>query len=174
MDKAVLLVVDIQTVIMEEHPYNEENFIDGVKKMIAYARAKEIEVIYVRHNDGPGSNMDYGSREWQIHSEVTPLESDKIFEKRYNSAFRQTGLKDYLDGKNITKIYLVGLQTEYCIDATCKSAFEQEYEVIIPEGTNSTVDNKLMTGKQVYEYFNFSLWNNRFAKVIPLEEVLNQ
>ncbi len=83
-------------------------------------------------------------------------------------------MKEYLDSKDINKIYLVGLQTEYCIDATCKSAFEQEYEVIIPEGTNSTVDNQFMTGKQVYEYFNFALWNNRFAKVIPLEEILNQ
>ncbi len=174
MDKAVLLVVDIQTVIMEEHPYNEVNFLEGVMKMIAYARAKGMEVIYVRHNDGPGSNMEYGSREWQIYNEITPLETDKIFEKRYNSAFRQTGLKEYLDSKDINKIYLVGLQTEYCIDATCKSAFEQEYEVIIPEGTNSTVDNQFMTGKQVYEYFNFALWNNRFAKVIPLEEILNQ
>ncbi len=62
MDKAVLLVVDIQTVIMEEHPYNEVNFLEGVMKMIAYARAKGMEVIYVRHNDGPGSNMEYGSR----------------------------------------------------------------------------------------------------------------
>lgn len=172
MEDTILLVVDVQTALMEEHPYNEEKVIENIQKLISYSRNKGIEVIYVRHDDGPGTELENNTRGWQIFDKVAPKDTDKIFEKNFNSAFRKTGLKEYLDSKKIRKLILTGLQTEYCIDATVKSAFEQEYEVIIPEETNSTFDNPYLTGKQLYEFFNYTLWNNRFAKVMPLEDIM--
>lgn len=171
MDNIVLLVVDVQNAILKEHPFNEDTVIANIRKLIADARNKGIEVIYVRHNDGAGNELELGTDGWQIDSRIAPLTTDRIFEKEYNSSFRKTGLKEYLDSKNISKIILAGLQTEYCIDATCKSAFEQGYEVLIPEETNTTFDNKYLTGKQLYEFFNYGLWNNRFARVLSFDDL---
>ena len=53
---------------------------------------------------------------------------------------------------------IIGLQTNYCIDATVKSAFERGFEVIIPDGTNSTFDNDYMTGETTYRYYNGDVW----------------
>lgn len=174
MNDTVLLVVDVQTAIMEEHPYNEEKVIGNIRKLIDFFRGMGTEVMYVRHDDGPGGELEYGTKGWQIYEKIAPLEGERIFDKKYNSAFRQTGLKEYLDSKDIHKIILVGLQTEYCIDATCKSAFEQGFEVLIPEETNSTFDNRYLSGKQLYEFFNYTLWDNRFARVLPLENIIKQ
>jgi Amidases related to nicotinamidase len=44
--------------------------------------------------------------------------------KNVNSAFRDTGLLDYLHEKEEDTIIIVGLQTDYCIDATVKCGFE--------------------------------------------------
>ena len=66
---------------------------------------------------------------------------------------------------------IIGLQTNYCIDATVKSAFERGYEVIIPEGTNSTFDNDYMTGETAVKYYNEDVWDN-VADVVTFDEAV--
>ena len=65
-----------------------------------------------------------------------------------------------------------GLQTNYCIDASVKSAFERGYKVIIPDGTNSTFDNDYMDGETTYKYYNEIMWPKRFTDCISLDEAL--
>lgn len=60
-----------------------------------------------------------------------------------------------MESKDIDSIILVGLQTEYCIDATCKSAFDFEYKIIILEETNTTFDNQYLSGEKIYEFNNY-------------------
>ena len=48
--------------------------------------------------------------------------------------------------------------TNFCIDASVKSAFERGYRVIIPMGTNSTMDNDYMDGETTYKYYNEMMW----------------
>ncbi len=76
-----------------------------------------------------------------------------------------------MESKKIDTIILTGLQTEYCIDATLKSAFDNGYSVIIPEQTNTTFDNEYLSGEKLYEFYNYKIWNNRFAKVLSVDEV---
>ena len=61
--------------------------------------------------------------------------------------------------------------TEYCIDATCKIAFELGYEVIIPRATTTTFDNEFFSGESSVKYYEQKIWNNRYAKVISIAEV---
>jgi len=100
------------------------------------------------------------------------LPDEKIFEKQYNSAFRKTKLREHLDEIGIKNIILCGMQTEYCLDATCKVAFEYEYKVTIPQSTTTTFDNALANGKELSEYYENKIWNNRYAQVISMKQVL--
>ena len=54
---------------------------------------------------------------------------------------------NYLKEVNEDTLMIVGLQTNFCIDATVKSAFERGYKVIIPKDTNTTFDNEYMDEK---------------------------
>ena len=63
------------------------------------------------------------------------------------------------------------MQTEYCTDTTCKAAFEHGYQLIIPEETNMTFDNEYLPGKKLYEFYNYKVWNKRFATVQSIEEL---
>jgi nicotinamidase-related amidase len=172
MNNIVLLVVDVQNALIKDHPYNEQKVIENIKKLILTARNSEKEVIYVRHDDGKGSELEQGTDGWQIYNEIAPKSGELIFEKQYNSAFVKTELKKCLESKGIDTIILVGLQTEYCIDATCKSAFEHGYKVIMPEGTNTTFDNEYLSGERLYEFFNYKIWNKRFANVVSIDDVV--
>jgi hypothetical protein len=52
-----------------------------------------------------------------------------------------------------------------------KSAFERGFEVIIPEGTNSTFDNDYMTGETAVRYYNEDVWEG-LADAVTFEEAL--
>ena len=56
----VLLVVDTQRGCFNESLYAFETVKENIKKLIAEARANHIEVIYVQHDDGPGTDLDRG------------------------------------------------------------------------------------------------------------------
>lgn len=172
MKKIVLLVVDVQKALVSENPFNKETTINNIDLLIKECRKNNVEVIYVRHDGGKGDELEFGSEGWQIYSRIAPKDGEKIVEKRFNSAFRNTELKKYLDERDIDTIILVGMCTEYCIDATCKVAFEYGYNLIIPEEANTTFDNEYMSGKEIYEYYNFKIWKNRFAKLEKVQEVI--
>lgn len=172
MSKMGLLVVDVQEALVSENPFNKETTVNNIKLLIRECRNNDVEVIYARHDGGQGDELEFGSKGWQIYNEVAPKEGEKIIEKRFNSAFRNTELKKCLNEKGIDTIILVGMQTEYCIDATCKVAFEYNFNLIIPEESNTTFDNDYMSGKNIYEYYNFKIWKNRFAKLEKVQDVI--
>ncbi|MDK2866868.1 MAG: hypothetical protein PWP51_1426 [Clostridiales bacterium] len=168
----ILLVVDVQKALMAEKPYDAEAFIERLKALIAGARAKNVEVIYIRHNE-PESDLAIGAEGWQIDDAIAPLADERIFEKTFNSAFHHTSLKAYLDEKAVQTIAIVGLQTEYCVDATLRSAFDLEYQIIVPEDCNSTLDNDYLSGEKIKTFFNEAIWRDRYAKLMPIADVLN-
>ena len=172
MNKMGLLIVDFQEGLVAGNPFNKENTINNIKLLIKECRDKKVEVIYVRHDGGKGDELEFGFEGWQIYNSIAPKEGEKIIEKQYNSAFKNTELKDYLNEKNIDTIILVGMQTEYCIDTTCKVAFEYGFTLIIPEEANTTFDNEYMSGKEIHDYYNFKIWKNRFATLVKVDDII--
>ena len=67
---------------------------------------------------------------------------------------------------------IVGLQTDYCIDATVKCGFEHGLKMIVPANTNSTFDNAYMTAEKSYRYYNEFMWNGRYAECISFDKTL--
>lgn len=172
MSKTALLVVDVQEALVAENPYNKDNTLSNIEKIIKSCRDNNMEVIYVQHDGGKGDELEAGSKGWQIYDKIAPKEGEKIIAKNFNSSFKDTELKGYLNQKDIDTLILAGMQTEYCIDTTCKVAFEHGFKLIIPEGTNTTFDNEHMSGKDIYEYYNFKIWKNRFARLEKIEDVI--
>ena len=170
----VLLVIDTQNLITNEKLYNFDTFVSNVKEIINKARKNNIEVIYVRHDDGEGSELTKGTDGFEIYEEFQPINGEKIFDKNVNSAFKGTGLLEYLTTKGEKEIIIVGLQTDYCFDATIKCGFEHGFHIIVPAYANTTVNNKFMSGEQSYRYHNEFMWNGRYAECISFDETIKR
>ncbi len=168
----VLLVVDTQKLITNEKLYQFELFEGRVKVLIAKARECGVEVIYIRHDDGEGAELTKGTEGFEIYDGFRPMEGERIFDKFVNSPFKESGLLDYLKEKKEDTIVAVGLQTDYCMDATVKCGFEHGFRMIVPEYTNSTFDNDFMTAEQTYRYYNEFMWKERYAECVSFEEAL--
>ena len=174
MNYEALMIVDMQTALVEAEPYNRAIVIENIKARLNACRKREIPVIYIQHNGGDGDELERGSTGWAIYKEIAPLHEEKIFEKHYNSAFRKTGLREYLNEIGAKNIILCGMQTEYCLDATCKVAFEYEYKITIPQSTTTTFDNVFASGKDLSEYYENQIWNNRYARIVSINQILSE
>lgn len=170
----VLLVIDTQKLITNERLFEFNRFVTNVKELISKARENNIEVIYVRHDDGQGQELTKGTDGFEIYEKFQPRDDEKIFDKTVNSAFKDTGLLEYLKDKKVKDIIITGLQTDFCIDATVKCGFEHGFKVIVPAYANTTVDNKFMTGEESYRYYNEFMWKGRYAQCISVEEAIER
>lgn len=167
----VLLVVDTQKAIINEKLYESDLFKKRVNELINKARSNGIEVIFVRHDDGIGCELSKGNEGFEIYEDFKPENNELIFDKTVNSSFKNTGLLEYLKEKNEDTVIVVGLQTDYCIDATIKAGFEHGFKMIVPENTNTTFDNQYMTAEETYKYYNEFIWNKRYAECVSFEKV---
>ena len=167
-----LIVIDMQKALMDDELYNLNGLLENISKLIEAARANRVEVIYVQHDAGEGSGFSVGDEAFEIADEVAPQAGEKVFVKRASSSFTNREFAAYLEKEEGDTLLIVGLQTNFCIDATVKSAFERGYDVIIPDGTNSTFDNPYMSGKTTYEYYMNEVWPDLFADCVTLDEAL--
>ena len=88
----VLLVVDTQKAITNSYLYQFELFEANVKKLIHKARQKNIEVIFVRHDDGVGNELTKGNEGFKIYEGFQPMDNEVVVDKNVNSSFKDTGL----------------------------------------------------------------------------------
>lgn len=172
MDHAALLIVDIQEALIADNPYQKEELIENIKRLKDTAQEVGMPVFYVRHDGGPGDELEKNTPGWQIYHEIAPMNGEPVFDKQFNSSFKDTPLHQFLHIKGIRQLILVGMQTEYCIDATCKGAFERGYTLIMPKGTTSTFDNEFFSAEQLRTYFEEKMWKRRFASVISVDETI--
>ncbi|MBO4378873.1 MAG: isochorismatase family protein [Clostridia bacterium] len=168
----ILLVIDMQKGIADEELYAYNTFMDRIARLVDAARKNHVEVIYFQHDAGPGSGLSAGDDDFKIIDEVAPKEGEKVFVKTINSCFGNKAFTEYMEQQEDKRLMIIGLQTNWCIDCTVKSAFERGYEVIIPEGANSTFDNDYMTGEITYRYYNEEIWPGCFADCVPFDEAV--
>ena len=75
----VLLVVDTQRGCFNDSLYAFETVKENIKKLIAKARTNNIEVLYVQHDDGPGTDLDKQTDKYEVFDEFAPMEGEKRF-----------------------------------------------------------------------------------------------
>ena len=88
------------------------------------------------------------------------------------TAFLKTGLNEYLSSTGITNLVLCGMQTEYCIDTSVKTAFEHGYDVVVPSGATTTYANPFLSGDKIVYFYERMIWHEPLACVVPLEEAI--
>ena len=156
MSEAALLVIDMQVGNFSEpdsvHKGNE--LLTKVKSLIAKARSAQIPIVYIQNNGCSGDPDAYGTPGWKIHPSIAPVDEDVVVQKQTPDAFHKTSLHRELESRGIKKLVIAGLQTEYCIDTTCRRAFSLGYDVILVKDAHSTWDSSLFKADQIIGHHN--------------------
>ncbi len=171
--KTALLIVDVQQGMIDEHPHDEKAFLERLKRLIGAARYGGVDVIYVQHEEGKGGALHEGEPGFLIPPIIAPQIGEMTFTKRYPNAFKETDLQKHLNARGIERIVLAGMQTEYCIDATCKAAFELGYSIVIPQKGTSTYDNQYVDAENLISFYENQIWSHNCARVVPLADAVD-
>lgn len=166
-----LLVIDVQQgmFMMEQPFFAEQTVVATINELIERARQSEVSVIFVRHVED-GGPLKEGSPGAELYEGLHRKEGDDIVVKRTPDAFHATRLHDTLQQLNVTKVVIVGLQTEYCVDTTCRRAFSLGYEVTVVSDAHSTWNNTTLTAAQIMAHHNETL--RSFAAVQSARELV--
>lgn len=170
MNKA-LIIIDVQKGMFQEgeEVYNGDVLISTLKTLIKKARASNTPIFYVQHNAPSGKPLEFGKEGWEIHTEIAPHQSDILIQKTTPDSFMNTPLEEELNKKGIKHILITGIQTEACVDTTCRRAFSLGYKVTLISDAHSTWNSSEITAQQIINHHNSVLrW---FADVYPSEEV---
>lgn len=169
-----LIVIDVQTALVEAHPSDEECFIASVGALVEACRCNGVPVVYVLHDGGAGDELERGTDGWQAYAAVAPQGGEPCVGKRFNSAFRRTGLHEMLRSLGAKRLVMCGMQTEFCFDASVKVAFELGFEVTVPREAVTTFDSEFATGEALTAYFEDRIWDGRFAQVKDAASVIEE
>jgi nicotinamidase-related amidase len=154
-----LLVIDVQMFgFGEDSPvYAGESLLANICDLVAHARAADVPVVYVQHCGAEGESAEPGAPAWEIHPAIAPAEGEPVVQKGHPDAFQETTLLQELESKNIKRLVVAGMQTEYCVDTTCRRAYSLGYDVVLAEDAHSTWDTEHLTAPQVIAHHNATL-----------------
>lgn len=164
--KTAFIIIDVQNILVETG-FETEKLIEKIAYLQDRARKQQIEIIYMQHIETPEALT---SEDWQLSAFLNRKPDEKIFQKKYNSIFKETGLKEYLDQQGIEQLVLCGMQTEYCVDTSVKVAFEYGYQLVIPEGAVTTFDGDDIPAETLNEFYE-NIWEGRFADVLDYKTI---
>ena len=164
--KTAFIIIDVQNILVETG-FETEKLLEKIAYLQDQARSKNIEIIYVQHIESPEAQT---SKDWQLSAFLNRKPDEKIFQKKYNSIFKETGLKEYLDQQGIEQLVLCGMQTEYCVDTSVKVGFEYGYKLVVPEGAVTTFDGEDIPAETLNEFYE-NIWEERFADVLDYKTI---
>lgn len=154
-----LLIIDAQVnMFADEYPvYDRERILRVLGELIARARQARLPIVFVQNNGGEGDPDLPGSPGWQIHPALAPQAGEAVVQKHTPDAFHETGLQDELTKRGIRRIVVAGMQTDMCVDATCRRAHELGYAVTLVEDAHSTFAGGGLTAAEIIAQYNAGL-----------------
>ena len=154
--KKALLIIDVQNGMFQKENvvHKGEQLLLRIKSLITQARSTKTPIIYIQHQSPTGKPLEYKTHGWEIHSDIAPVKEDIIIQKTTPDAFFQTSLEAELKQLEIEHLIITGIQTEACVDTTCRRAFSNHYKVTLVSDAHSTWDTNLLTADQIIGHHN--------------------
>jgi nicotinamidase-related amidase len=173
-ENSALLVVDVQNGVVEG-AYKRDEVIANIETAVAKARAANVPVIWVQHSD---EELIIDSDEWQIASELIPLQGETMVRKTFRSSFEDTNLAETLEQLNVGHLIVCGAQTNNCIRHTSHDALAKGFNVTLIADAHTTTGYEwgghVVSAQAVVEEqndnFNEQL-PGRVGRVVPLAQL---
>ncbi|KAI0706506.1 Isochorismatase hydrolase [Earliella scabrosa] len=163
----VLMVLDVQYNMLAPPPAGipaGATIGPNIQSILAYARAAvpPPRIVHIRNCGDAGEPDEPGTRGFELVN--APLPGEYVVDKRKNNAFVGTDL-----GKIIpptAEIIMVGMQSDFCIRATCSAALSRGNEVLLVRGAHATYDR--------VEYHNHGLITSASEVSKEIEDELEE
>ncbi len=151
-----LLIIDVQQSLVDEGIWDSEQVIERLNQLIATARSERIQVVRVRDT----RVVQDGAFHRSLDRDLSDIEIVKSF----CNSFMETHLDEMLRSRNIDRLIVGGMQSDFCVDTTCRQAATLGYDVLLVSDAHSTLDHEHLTAEQIVAHHNRILRNFDSAK----------
>ncbi|ROP42435.1 isochorismatase family protein [Saccharothrix texasensis] len=155
--RAALLIVDVQEVLVPL-VWRGEELADRVAALAREARRAGVPVIALRQVGPGGTEFDPDSPGARISARLRLEPTDVVVDKTATDAFYRTDLAALLAERDVDTVVLTGLATDYCVDATARSALSHGLDVVlVSDGHSPAADGDpgaRLTAEQVVDRHN--------------------
>jgi len=137
--RKILLLVDVQVNMLS--PAGVPNALavrKNIEQILSTARASTTPplIIHIRNCGEFGEPDQPGTPGWQLA--LPPQPNEHVLDKLKNNAFAGTKLGDLVPSN--ADLVVVGMQSDFCIRATCSAALGRGNNVLLVEGAHATYD----------------------------------
>ncbi len=156
-----LLVIDIQRAAFDGAHLppiaSPERLVSNACALVEAAREGQVPIVFVQHSEGAGEAFEEGSPHWLLHESLVPTAGDVVLKKYASSSFESTDLHAQLKAKAIEHLVVCGLQSEFCVSNTTRSALQLGYTVQLAHDGHSTWPSKGQTAAEIEDEVNTRL-----------------
>jgi nicotinamidase-related amidase len=165
-EHTAVLVIDVQRGLFctKPAPFQAEEVVRRINAITAQARRAGAPVIFIQH-DGKAGGEDVVpfTEGWKLHPELVVRPRDLVIRKTTCDAFYGTVLEVKLRSRGIDTLLLTGYATDFCVDATLRSAASKDFAVIVIADAHTTSDNPVLKAEVVRRHHNWA-WANAITK----------
>jgi nicotinamidase-related amidase len=171
-EKSAIIVIDMQKFFLDpespSYTCGGPAILPNIRILIKTFRKANRPVIYTKHVHHPGG-IDAGIMKWwwegmckegspesEIHSNIKPLQGEKVILKHRYSAFYNTDLETILRCQKIEDLVITGIMTNMCCESTARDAYYRDYRVFFPADATGSINEEMHLASLLNLAFGFA------------------
>ena len=159
----VLIVIDMQVGLLDgPSKHDLEAVIGRINQLAATVRQRGGKVIWIQHSGPAGTLFEPGKPAWQFLPQLRRLDTDMVLPKTLNDAFAGTNLQQRLQQLAPRRLLIAGWATDFCVDATLRSAVANGYHVVAVNDAQTLADRPHLEAPDVIRHHSW-VWSNLIA-----------
>ena len=171
-----LIVVDMQVGLLNGEPKHDlPGVIARINHLAAKVRERSGTVIFVQHCGGKGDDFEPETPGWVLLSELHRDPADIVVRKTLNDPFAGTDLSARLQSIVPDRILITGWATDFCVDATVRSAVSNYYDVVVVTDAHTLNDRPHLDAASVIRHHHW-VWSHlitqRSVRLARTDELL--
>ena len=160
----VMLVVDMQVGLLNGEPKHDlDAVIERINRLAAKIREQSGTVIFVQHCGGKGDDFEPETPGWALLPELDRDPADIVIQKTLNDPFAGTDLAARLKEIAPDRVFVTGWATDFCVDATVRSAVSNHHNVVVVTDAHTLNDRPHLDAASVIRHHNW-VWSQLITR----------
>jgi nicotinamidase-related amidase len=173
-----IVVVDMQVGLLRGAPKHDlAGVVDRINRLTAHVRSRGGTAIFVRHCGRVGDEFEPQTPGWEFLPDLRRDPADLVARKTLNDPFAGTELKAILERTSPDRLLISGWATDFCVDATVRSAVSNGYHVVVVADGHTLSDRPHLDAQRIIRHHNW-VWSNlitdRSIRLASTSELLGQ
>jgi nicotinamidase-related amidase len=171
-----MLIVDMQVGLLNGEPKHDlDGVIERINRLAARVRQLHGRIIFVQHCGCKGDDFEPHTPGWAFLPDLLPDSADIVVRKNLNDPFAGTDLQARLKEIAPDRVLVTGWATDFCVDATVRSAVANHHHVVVVADGHTLSDRPHLDAVSIIQHHHW-VWSNlitqRSIKLAATNELL--